>query len=251
MTAKHKSDSPRPSLFGRRWVLAVAGIGLIAVAAVLVVLALQPDTDDGVAAYQRGDYAAVEQILRPLAESGDPDAQYLLGTMYSYGRGVEVSNGVARQWFERAAEQGHKYAQSYLGAHYLYGSGVRRDDAEAAKWFGLAAEQDVAHAQYHLGTLYYWGRGVPQDDATAAMWLQRAAEHGRMLAQVGIGQLYAEGRGVERDLVQAYKWFDVAASKGSDRSAELRDELAVLMTPEQVEEAKRQMREWMNEHPDL
>jgi TPR repeat protein len=37
--------------------------------------------DDGVAAYQRGDYAKAMRLLRPLADQGNPDAQFNLGMM--------------------------------------------------------------------------------------------------------------------------------------------------------------------------
>ena len=44
--------------------------------------------EDGVAAYQRGEYAAALNLLRPLAEQGDPGAQFKLGVMYRNGEGV-------------------------------------------------------------------------------------------------------------------------------------------------------------------
>ena len=39
------------------------------------------DWDDGVAAYERGDYATALEEWRPLAEQGDADAQFNLGVM--------------------------------------------------------------------------------------------------------------------------------------------------------------------------
>ena len=38
-------------------------------------------------AHRRGDYQAVFQELRRLAESGMPEAQHVLGVMYADGRG--------------------------------------------------------------------------------------------------------------------------------------------------------------------
>ena len=38
--------------------------------------------EDSAAAYQRGDYTTALQLLRPLAEQGDADAQYNLGVLY-------------------------------------------------------------------------------------------------------------------------------------------------------------------------
>jgi TPR repeat protein len=54
--------------------------------------AAQSTTADGIAALARGDTAAAVRILRPLAESSEPDplAQFFLATMYSSGSGVAL-----------------------------------------------------------------------------------------------------------------------------------------------------------------
>ena len=43
---------------------------------------------EGLAAYDRADYAAALRELAPLAEKGDAAAQYRLGRMASLGQGV-------------------------------------------------------------------------------------------------------------------------------------------------------------------
>jgi hypothetical protein len=96
----------------------------------------------GMAAYQRQGYVKAAQLLRPLAERGDAQAQTYLGFMYEYGRGVPQSYAEAAIWYCLAAEQGHAQAQYLLGLIYDKGFGVRRDYVEAHKWLNLAA----AHA---------------------------------------------------------------------------------------------------------
>jgi TPR repeat protein len=98
--------------------------------------------DDGVAAYNRGDYETAVRLLRPLAEQGDARAQLHLGTMY------------------------------------FLGNGVPQDYAEAEKWYRKAAEQGDAAAQYNLGLMYYEGNGVPLDYILVHMWLNLAAAQG-------------------------------------------------------------------------
>ena len=44
--------------------------------------------EDGMAAYQRGDYATALKFLRPLAEQGNPKAQHSLGYIYAGVEGV-------------------------------------------------------------------------------------------------------------------------------------------------------------------
>ena len=45
------------------------------------------------------------------AEQGVADAQYNLGAMYRYGRGVSQNYETALKWYTLAAEQGHTWAQ--------------------------------------------------------------------------------------------------------------------------------------------
>jgi len=50
---------------------------------------------DGVVAYERGDYAAALRLWRPLAEQGNPAAQYNLGVMYREGQSVPQDDAEA------------------------------------------------------------------------------------------------------------------------------------------------------------
>ena len=71
----------------------------------------------GVAAYERGDYAAALTAWRPLAEAGNADAEYFLGVLHQHGLGVARDDLAASRWYRRAAEQG-----GYLLVHRLAGS---------------------------------------------------------------------------------------------------------------------------------
>jgi TPR repeat protein len=95
--------------------------------------------EDGYAAAERGDYATAYRLWRPLAEQGDAEAQYKLGTMYDIGQGVPLDNAKAVRWFRKAAEQGDAPSQFRLGNMYDVGHGVPQDYVEAHKWYSLAA----------------------------------------------------------------------------------------------------------------
>ena len=97
------------------------------------------DTETGMDAYNRGDYATALKELRPLAEQGDANAQFNLGVLYYNGEGVSQDYVQARQWFEKAAAQGYVYAQNSLGVLYYKGQGVLQDYVQAHMWYSLAA----------------------------------------------------------------------------------------------------------------
>ncbi len=167
--------------------------------------------DEGLAAYERGDYATALQEWAPLANQGDAEAQYFLGHMYAEGQGVPRQYGKAAVWIRQAAEQGNGYGQFALGYLYDKGTGVAQDDAEAARWYRKSAEQGITVAQNNLGSMYEHGRGVPQD------------------------------------YVRAYLWYDLSVSlPGADRSRAVRnlDEIARKMTPAEIAEAQRLALEW-------
>ena len=93
-------------------------------ATVLAVMPLAAQGQDyfaGVAAYNRGDYAAALQEWQPLAEQGLADAQFALGVVYLDGHGVLQNNAEAMRWYRLAAEQGFGNAQFALGVVYLDG----------------------------------------------------------------------------------------------------------------------------------
>jgi hypothetical protein len=157
------------------------------VAVFVVVLGLsvpvQADYGAGRTAFNHGDYAAALREWRPLAEQGHATAQFWLGYMYNFGRGVAKDDAEAVKWYRKAAEQGEAQAQFNLSVMYEYGRGVAKDDAEAVRWYRKVAAQEQyqyqqAHAQFELGRMYHEGRGVAQDDAQAVRWYRKAAEQG-------------------------------------------------------------------------
>jgi TPR repeat protein len=149
-------------------------VAALTVAAALEAPAIADAVDDGVAAYRDKAYARAAALWRPMAESGDAAAQYLLGSLYAEGKGVEHDDATAFMWYQRAATQGDAAAQYNVGASYAAGAGVARNETEAAKWFRRAADQGVAFAQLNMGLLYAAGNGVPQDNVEALKWLDLA-----------------------------------------------------------------------------
>ncbi len=97
--------------------------------------------DEGIAAYERGDYETALRELYPLAEQGDAKAQNNLGDMYCYGHGVPQDYAEAVRWYLNAAEQGYAAAQPLLGNMYEEGKGFPQDYVLAHMWFNLAASQ--------------------------------------------------------------------------------------------------------------
>jgi uncharacterized protein len=108
------------------------------------VLPAWADFHAGLEAYKKGDYVTAAKEWRPLADAGDPIAQYNLGLLYVDGHGVPQSSAEAAKWFHRAAEQDYGLAQHNLGAMYGSGEGVKRDYVQAYKWLNICAAKGDA-----------------------------------------------------------------------------------------------------------
>lgn len=171
------------------------------------------------------------QWYRRAATHGHDGAQWILGTMYLMGRGVDADPAVAAAWYRQAAESGHADAQLSLANMYLRGEGVRRDATEAARLLGLAADQGHPQAQFNLGALYYNGDGVERDYAAAQRWMEKAARQGNADAQYTLGRMYsAPHDGVRLDRMRAHAWYSLAAANGNEMSEKEAASLARTMS---------------------
>jgi TPR repeat protein len=75
--------------------------------------------EDGVAAFQKGSYDVAIEILLPLAEDGDAQAQTAVGYIYLKRPGYNDDLREAQKWLRLAAEQGDAPAQHLLGTTYV------------------------------------------------------------------------------------------------------------------------------------
>ena len=160
------------------------------------------ELDEGLKAYNAGDYETALRVFKPLAEQGIARAQFILGLMADSGEGIV------------------------------------KDQRQAAKWYQLAAEQGSSDGQYNLGYMYENGKGVRQDYEEAAKWYQLAAEQGSVYSQVSLGYLYSFGEGVRKDKVYALMWFNLATFQGYKEAAEAKKTISNIMTPSQIEKAQ-------------
>jgi len=109
--------------------------------------------EDATAALERHDFATALQLLRPLAERGNADAQMKLGFLYVAGGGIPQDYATAAKWFHLAADQGQPNAQCFLGLMYFEGRGVPRDYVSAHMWLNFAAAGGIEDAVQYRDAL--------------------------------------------------------------------------------------------------
>ena len=121
----------------------------------------------GIAAFEAKEFRRSLQLLQPLAESGNPEAQYRLAVQYQAGLGVVQNQLQAYHWMREAADQDHGLALHGLGIMYLYGECVEKNEPEAAVWLQRAADHGLAGSMATLANMYEQGLGVEKNPSKA------------------------------------------------------------------------------------
>ena len=194
------------------------------------------------------DESSIES-LELLADNGNVNAMFLLGTYYYQIQGYEQS----RVWLEQAANQEHPGAMNLLAWIYREGLGVEKDLDYAVIWHSYAAQAGYPRAMTNLAYLYSIGEGVTKDLETSAQWYMKAADLnsasaiyavaaytlngiggiskneaegvrllmesaklGHKRAMYVIGKRYEDGDGLRMDLDQARYWYGESAKLGEE-----------------------------------
>jgi uncharacterized protein len=191
-------------------------------------------------ANDKGDFRTAVRIYSELSNQGDRIAQLQLGLMYDEGHGIPKQYQQAVRWYSVAASQGDPEASYYLGRIYQDGRGGPKNYARARQWYRVAAQRGQTKAAVNLGLMYAFGLGEPKNYQAAGRWFLFAANYGDIKAEDNLGVLYQNGEGVRRDYVKAYMWFALAAAPSGDSEAvKHRDQIALLMTPSQIDQARK------------
>jgi TPR repeat protein len=155
--------------------------------------------------------------LTSKAQSGEPQAEYLLALVYCCGP-MPRDEATARRWMLKSAEQAYVPAQAWMGKMYLpnqmRGPGPYYWDAD--RWLRLAAAQGDAEAQFWLGVGYERGYFGGIDYEESLRWLRKAAAQELPDAQFCLGQMYEEGEVLPESNERAAYWFKKAADHFSD-----------------------------------
>ena len=146
---------------------------------------LMADVKAGVDAWQQGDYEKAVAEWRPLAQAGDPDAQFNMGQAYKLGRGVKTDMTAAMDWYRKASAQGHKRAEDNLGL-LMFQQG---DRAGAMSYLQRSAMRGEARAQYIVGTALFNGDLVGKDWVRAYAFMTRASASGLAQADTSLKEM--------------------------------------------------------------
>lgn len=85
------------------------------------------------------------------------DAKYNLAIAYHNGNGVAENRKYATKLYLEAAESGNAEAQNVIGEFFEHGRGVQQDYVAAGQFYQRSAMQENIDAQCNLASLYQCG----------------------------------------------------------------------------------------------
>jgi uncharacterized protein len=168
-------------------------------------------------AIAREDRENALAILRPLAEAGDPEAQFLLGSRFHCNLDL-VPFDEALGWLTKASGAGHAKSTYELALFRSadetgleYGPPTTE---QGVKLLIRAGELGCVDAQYDLGALFSTGDWAgPKDAAEGRRWYRRAAEQDHGGAQSNLGAMLLDGEGGDIDIAEGLRWLEAAAAQ--------------------------------------
>lgn len=184
----------------------------------------------------------VEALYWYQQASSNPISQFIIGTYYSEGKGLNKDKDKARELLQQAANAGFSYAllnlailQQQSGNPYLIELDKAREQGNSRAGLLLAdsylqeatdaekmeqaraiyqyfADKGDKDAQLKLAFLYDQGLGGNVDNTQALNWYTLSANQGQPVAQYLLGQFYQLGRvdGIP-NYALAKKWYNESA----------------------------------------
>lgn len=240
----------------------------------------------GISALNNHDYDLAFDLLLPLAEAGNSDAQSKIAHMYYWGEGRAPDYAEHFRWSLRSAEAGNPTGQFDVATDYYSGRGVAQDIKAGLKWTTLAAEGGDDYAQLALGIRYLNGLGVSldlergkhylaqaaeQNEPRALMltasahifgefgfaadfdkgigFLKRAAEHHHAGAQLSYGMHLLNKAQSEAELSEGLKWLTLSAMVGCEKAISALVPLRANVSDSVAERATELADQWLVAQP--
>lgn len=210
----------------------------------------------GIKLYQDKRYVPALNILKPLAERGNDNAQLLLATYY-----LEVikDKEAGYTWLEKSAKTHTKSKNIYgvilikegnpdkgisliteaadsgdteaieLLINLYNGStfyGKYKNPAKAYKYGYILASKGDKNAQHFIACCLLSGTGTEKNEAEAVHWFTTAAQQGHKDAQRLLGAILITGcNGQSKDIEAAKRWLNMAVAQGDSEAKSLLKEI--------------------------
>lgn len=145
------------------------------------------DEGTGVRLFNEKSYSQALPYLQRAAKAGSLKALNCLGQMYEEGLGVEKSETIMLNMYNKAIQANYVPAMISLGFHYLGDK-----DEETLKWWKRAAQLKSGLAYALLGNYYENGFDGDIDLEQAVAFYSNAIDCGQTSAYNGLGSVFGK-----------------------------------------------------------
>ncbi|MBX9951835.1 MAG: protein kinase [Candidatus Obscuribacterales bacterium] len=153
------------------------------------------------------DFSEALRYYRMAAESGDSEAQYLLGRFLIMKNLLKRERNLVIRWWDQSLEKGLDSAT----VEDFDDEGHKNERAEAMKYLNSASEEGSCEALQLLSSMYHRGLLVLADPVKSVQLLMRAAEMEDFSAQGLLGVILLEGIGVDKDEKKGIEYLELAS----------------------------------------
>lgn len=149
---------------------------------------------------------------------------FVLGQLYLYGLGTEVSGEKAVKSLERSA-----FEFDNVDAMVLLGNLLIDNDRLAGKyWYSQAAQRGSLEGLLSLANIYRYSE-TDQNPALAFNLYQVAANQGSAQAQYELALIYAMGLGVDPNIDRSLQILEIPCGNGHEESCALLNQIQELL----------------------
>jgi TPR repeat protein len=168
------------------------------------------------------------KYLEMAASQNQPDAYYVLATLYLEGREVQQDFLKAFTLFKKAEELQFYHAKNIFNIPIDYHTNDHIDYQKLIRMFTVISEKNIAALEYNLAIMHgntltfeYANllRKRPPDYQKSKEWCEIAAKNGNAEAQYFLGVIYEEGKGTERDIPKSIEWYTKASENNNANSS--------------------------------
>ncbi|RIB10473.1 kinase-like domain-containing protein [Gigaspora rosea] len=114
-----------------------------------------------------------------LADTNEPNGNYLLGYCYEHGIGVEKDENKAFTYYQKSADVSNHNGMYQVGYCYYLGIGVEIDKDKAFTYYLKSAEAGNSMGIWKTAWCYFCGIGVEKNYNKFLEWLYKKSEYGK------------------------------------------------------------------------
>ncbi|KAF1007222.1 MAG: Secretory immunoglobulin A-binding protein EsiB [Luteibacter sp.] len=154
--------------------------------------------------------------FRKAAMQGDHDAEWMLGSAYMAGYGVQRDGKAGLDWMRRSLADGTPDHMAIFGITLLTMNAIAGDQNDGVEWLNRSVTAGSAQGMNIMGVFHLSGAfGVSKDPTEGERLMLKAAGMGNADAQASLGALYLSDLLGAPKPAEGVRWLETAANQGN------------------------------------